>query len=50
MKKMSIISGFFASALLTTSVMAAPVIKLGHVDGADWQTSKKVLHRLYLKI
>lgn len=41
MKKMSIISGFFASALLTTSVMAAPVIKLGHVDGADWQTSKK---------
>lgn len=32
---------FTAISLLSASVIAAPTIKLGHVDGADWQTSKK---------
>lgn len=34
----SAISSIFA---LSTTALGSPVIKLGHVDGADWQTSKK---------
>lgn len=30
-----------AVAAASVSTFAAPTIKLGHVDGADWQTSKK---------
>ena len=30
-----------AFSLLSANAIAAPVIKLGHVDGAEWQTSKK---------
>ncbi|MCB1760599.1 MAG: DctP family TRAP transporter solute-binding subunit [Gammaproteobacteria bacterium] len=30
-----------AVALSASAVSAAPTIKLGHVDGAEWQTSKK---------
>lgn len=41
MKKASIFGALLASAALATTLSAAPVIKLGHVDGADWQTSKK---------
>ncbi len=34
--------GFIAAfSLLSTTVAAATTIKLGHVDGAEWQTSKK---------
>jgi len=34
--------GFVAAiSMLSTTVAAAPTIKLGHVDGAEWQTSKK---------
>jgi len=29
------------SAIFSASAFAAPTIKLGHVDGAQWQTSKK---------
>ena len=31
------------------SVASAATIKLGHVDGADWQTSKRELQALFLK-
>lgn len=41
MKKKLILGTLAVSAVLATSVMASPVIKLGHVDGAEWQTSKK---------
>lgn len=41
MNKKSIISLIAGISALTASAMAAPVIKLGHVDGAEWQTSKK---------
>lgn len=41
MKKL-LISGLIASiSVLATSAMAAPTIKLGHVDAANWQSSKK---------
>lgn len=41
MKKM-LITGLIASiSVLATSAMAAPTIKLGHVDAANWQSSKK---------
>lgn len=41
MYKKSIISLIAGLSVMAVSAMAAPVIKLGHVDGADWQTSKK---------
>lgn len=41
MKKLSILSFSVALSIFATSLIAGPTIKLGHVDGADWQTSKK---------
>lgn len=40
---MAMIKTLVAAAVATASVsaFAAPTIKLGHVDGAEWQTSKK---------
>lgn len=40
MKKSTILK-IVTSALFCSYTYAAPTIKLGHVDGADWQTSKK---------
>lgn len=41
MKKLLATGLIVAMSGLTTSLMAAPTIKLGHVDAAGWQTSKK---------
>lgn len=42
MKKSLAALGLVAAiGLLSTTATAAPTIKLGHVDGAEWQTSKK---------
>lgn len=41
MKKLSILKTVAALGFLASTAVAAPVIKLGHVDGADWHTSKK---------
>lgn len=38
MKKVSVLG---LIAIFATALMAGPTIKLGHVDGANWQTSKK---------
>ena len=42
MKSSSTRLGIIAAiSLIASSAIAAPTIKLGHVDGAEWQTSKK---------
>ncbi|XOB61757.1 DctP family TRAP transporter solute-binding subunit [Campylobacterota bacterium DY0563] len=41
MKKLSILKAVAALGFFASTAIAAPVIKLGHVDGAEWQTSKK---------
>jgi tripartite ATP-independent transporter DctP family solute receptor len=40
MTKSMFLKGLLATSVLATSMLAT-TIKLGHVDGADWQTSKK---------
>lgn len=41
MKKISILKTVATTLLCVSTMYAAPTIKLGHVDGAQWQTSKK---------
>jgi TRAP-type transport system periplasmic protein len=41
MNRISILGALAVSTILATSAMASPIIKLGHVDSAEWQTSKK---------
>lgn len=41
MLKVSLFRFVACACFCAMSLSAAPVIKLGHVDGADWQTSKK---------
>jgi tripartite ATP-independent transporter DctP family solute receptor len=41
MKKVSMLGVVVGVSALAVSVFANPTIKLGHVDGAEWQTSKK---------
>lgn len=41
MLKISLFRFAAGACLCAMALNAAPVIKLGHVDGADWQTSKK---------
>ncbi|MCB1762000.1 MAG: DctP family TRAP transporter solute-binding subunit [Gammaproteobacteria bacterium] len=42
MNKSSVMLGLAAAiSLVSVTAMAATTIKLGHVDGAEWQTSKK---------